>query len=100
MKTYDTLSEAVNDLQQNGYGLNFNLAGDCLHCAEYNLKLHPDDFHIDNIYRFEGMNDPGDSNIVYAISSVKYKAKGIFVSAYGAYDEGLSAPLLSKLAYR
>ena len=99
MISYDTLSEAVNDLQNRGYSLNFNLANDALHCAERNINLHPEDFHIDEVHRFEGNTDPGDENVVYAISSKKYHSKGIWVSAFGTYDDGLSAEMLSKLQY-
>ena len=33
MKNYDTLSEAINDLQGNGYTYDFNLKPECLECA-------------------------------------------------------------------
>ena len=100
MKTYDTLSEAVNDLQKRGYTLDFNLIEAGVHCAEQKIHIHPEHFHIDEVYRFEGITDPGDENIIYAIASKKYQLKGILVSAFGTYDDGLSAVMLSKLQYR
>jgi|GEM_PF-6289864 hypothetical protein len=33
MKNYDTLSEAINDLQANEYPYDFNLTPECLECA-------------------------------------------------------------------
>jgi hypothetical protein len=37
MKSYNTLTEAINDLSRQGYTYNFNLKHDCLECAENQL---------------------------------------------------------------
>ncbi len=42
----------------------------------------PTDVMIVNFYRFEGMSDPGDSNILYEISTNDGK-QGILVTPYG-----------------
>ena len=97
MKTYDTLSEAVNDLVKRGYISNFNIKKDSLTCIENEINLHPDDFEIDEVHRFEGNTDPGDENVLYAISSVKYKMKGLLVNAFGMYSDSFSAELIEKL---
>ncbi len=100
MQSYPTLSLAINDLIHRGYTYNFNLRPDCLECAENQLSVHPDDFDIDEIHRFEGMTDPGDSNILYAISSLKYGLKGLLVSAYGVYADTYSTEMMAKLELR
>ena len=97
MKTYDTLSEAVNDLVKRGYISNFNIKKDSLTCIENEINLHPDDFEIDEVHRFEGDTDPGDENVLYAISSVKYQMKGLLVNAFGMYSDSFSAELIEKL---
>src|SRR5688572_19114591 len=97
MKTYRTLSEAVNSLIKQGYTYDFNLKTDCLECRENNQILRPSEFEIDEIHRFEGMNDPGDSNILYAISSRDHQLKGLLVNAYGVYSDSFSAEMVSKL---
>lgn len=91
------MSEAVNDLQKRGYTHDFNIEGGCLVCAGPPQRLEPDEFEIDEVYRFEGDTDPGDANIVYAISSTKSGIKGILVNAYGIYADSLSAELVEKL---
>ena len=96
MEIYKTLSEAVNDLVKKGYTYNFNLKNDCIQCAENNMTLQPDEFDIDEVYRFEGMNDPGDSSILYAISS-HHGLKGLLVNAYGVYDDSAASDLVKKL---
>jgi hypothetical protein len=46
---------------------------------------------ITEYYRFEGMSDPEDSSVIYALES-KDGHKGIIIDAYGAYsDEHISA---------
>ncbi|MEP7167996.1 MAG: phosphoribosylpyrophosphate synthetase [Bacteroidota bacterium] len=97
MYNYDTVTEAVNDLSKRGYTYNFNLSDDCIECKTHDVNLKPDEFHIDEIHRFEGNTDPADETIVYAISSVKHKLKGILVNAFGVYSDSVSNELIAKL---
>lgn len=97
MKAYETLSEAVNDLQKRGYTHDFNIEGGCLRCAGLPQPLQPEDFEIDAVYRFEGETDPGDENILYAISAKNSGIKGLLVNAYGPYGDALSNELVAKL---
>jgi len=96
MYSYDTLSEALNDLVKRGYTHNFNLECDCIVCKSIDLKLNPEEFEITEYYRFEGESDPDDSEIVYAITS-KEGVKGTLVNGYGIYSDDISNELLSKL---
>ena len=97
MLTYETLSAATDALQARGYTLNFNLNGDHLHCAEHRIQLYPADFHIDEVYRFEGNTDPADEAVVYAVSSEKHQLKGVLVDGYGASADAASADIIAKL---
>lgn len=97
MRDYGTMVEALNDLKQRGFTLDFNLAKDALHNSTQNITLHPSDFEISELYRFEGPSDPADNAIVYAINSNKYHIKGVFVNAYGMYSDDISEDLLKKL---
>ncbi|WP_128543007.1 phosphoribosylpyrophosphate synthetase [Larkinella soli] len=96
MESYDTLVEALNDLKQKGYTYDFNLAQDCLVCHSPNLRLQPDDFEIVETYRFEGMSNPDDNSILYAIAS-KDGLKGTLVNAYGTYADEISDEMVEKL---
>lgn len=97
MRTYETMSQAITDLQKRGYEHDFNLADDTLECKMKNKRLRADEFEIDEVYRFEGETDPGDSNVVYAISSNDHDIKGILVNAYGVYADSASDEIVSKL---
>ena len=96
MKSYDTLSEAVNDLVQRGYTYDFNLKPNCLECASLKIEIRPEDFKVDHMYRFEGMSSTDDNSVLYAISS-KNEIKGLLVDAYGVYSESLSESMIQKL---
>lgn len=94
-ENYDTLSEAIQGLRREGYTEDFNLKPHCLMCPSSKLELHPEEFHVDAFYRFEGMSNPDDNSILYAISGEGIK--GILVDAYGAYSDNLTEPMISKL---
>lgn len=96
MRNYDTLSEAINDLQIRGYTYDFNLEPDCIKCASLELEIHPEEFEVDELHRFEGMSSTDDNSILYAISS-KNGVKGILVDAYGVYAENISEEMRKKL---
>jgi hypothetical protein len=96
MESYPTLSEALNGLKSKGYTYDFNLATENLECKELNLRLHPEDFVIDEVYRFEGASNPDDNSIVYAISS-KDGLKGTLVNAYGVYADSMTDDMIAKL---
>lgn len=96
MKTYDTLSEAINNLQQRGYTYDFNLKPECLECASLKIEIQPEDFEVDQTHRFEGMSSTDDNSVLYAISS-KNGVKGLLVDAYGVYAENISELMRKKL---
>ena len=92
-QSYDTVTEAVNDLQKRGFITNFSLLAEkeCLVCHHTSLRLSPEEFEIEEIYRFEGMTDPGDEMIVMAISSKIHNVKGLVVNGFGTYSDSLTA---------
>ena len=96
MENYSTLSQAIEGLRLEGYTEDFNLQGHCIECKALDLQLFPQDFTIDKYYRFEGMSDPGDNSIVYAISAVTGE-KGVLVDAYGMYSENMTPEMIRKL---
>lgn len=95
MYTYDSLSEAMADLKRRGYTEDFSLTPDCLECSTKELRLHPENFEVDEFYRFEGDSNPDDNSVIYAISSVTLK--GILVDAYGMYSENITPAMAAKL---
>ena len=99
MTTYDTVSEAANDLKKRGYTLDFNLEADHIICPEATVSLAPSEFEITEVYRFEGNSDPGDEAVVYAIES-KHGQKGILVDGFGISADSVSGEMIEKLKIR
>jgi len=96
MYVYDTLLDALEGLTKRGYTQDFDLVPDGLKCQGSDLQLHPEDFNIDEFYRFEGASDPDENSIIFAISSTT-GLKGTLIDAYGVYSDMLSPEMISKL---
>lgn len=97
MTSYDTVTDAINGLRNRGYTVDFNLAQDCIKCDKLNLALKPSDFHITEVYRFEGDSDPADEAVVYAIESTTGE-KGILVNGFGPSSDSLEDAMIAKLS--
>lgn len=97
---YETVSEAISGLQKQGYIIDFAIEAqkECLICNKTGVELSPDEFEIDQYYRFDGDTDPGDEMIVFAISSTKNDLKGIVVNAFGMYADSTSSAIVKKLS--
>lgn len=96
MKSYDTLSEAINGLRSEGYVNDFNLHPEWIECPPLNLKMKPQQFTVEQVHRFEGMSSTDDNSVLYAIAG-ESGVKGVLVDAYGAYAESLSSDMVEKL---
>jgi len=97
MKTYDTLSEAIFSLKNQGYTNDFNLHPEWIECPPLKLRLAPEEFHVDQVHRFEGMTSSSDdSAILFAVTSSS-GLKGLLVDAYGPYADSLSPIMVQKL---
>lgn len=96
MKMFETLSEAMEDLKKRGYTYDFLLKYDVLECETLDLRLTASEFHVDEVHRFEGLNDPDDSSILFAVRS-NNGLKGLIVDAYGAYTDSLHADMIKRL---
>jgi hypothetical protein len=91
---YATVSEALEQLRQQGFTVDFNLEKNNIACNSG--KFMPDEFVVKDVYRYEGNSDPADEATVYAIESTS-GLKGVLVTGYGASDEDISPLVLQKL---
>jgi hypothetical protein len=97
MKDYETLVDAMVDLKERGYTSDFEAQSFCLYCGDLDIRLNPEEFHVDEVHRLEGEDSsPDDSSIVFAITS-STGVKGTLVDSYGPYAENLSYDMVQKL---
>lgn len=96
MRSYDTLTEAISDLRKRGYDRDFNRRDAWLECMSLDKNFLPHQFHVDEVYRFEGMSNPSDNAVLYAIRA-DAEHKGLLVDAYGAYSGQLTPEMIAKL---
>jgi len=97
MENYETLSEAINKLKEQGYTEDFNLMENCIECRNENFKIFHDEFYVDKFFRFEDETNPSDQSILYAISSEKHHVKGLLVNGYGIYSDTIANEMMEKL---
>lgn len=96
--SFDTVTEALFWLSEQGFTKDFNIAEDCIVFNNGEQSLSPNEFNIEYYFRFEGDTDPGDEDIVYGISSAKNDIKGVLMSAFGMYADSMSVEMIRKLA--
>lgn len=98
----DTMIEKLEELKEKGYTYDFNLTAHSLELHKddgIRLTLSPEDFNIVEFFRFEGMSNPSDTSILYAIESSD-GLKGTLVSSYGVYADAMSNDMIKKLDTR
>ncbi|WP_235894367.1 phosphoribosylpyrophosphate synthetase [Flavobacterium zepuense] len=74
--SFDTVTETLTWLRNEGFTRDFNLAYEYLEFNRGANAMAPEDFHIEWVFRFEGDTDPGDEEIIYGITSTKFNVKG------------------------
>ncbi|PYN31971.1 MAG: phosphoribosylpyrophosphate synthetase [Candidatus Rokuibacteriota bacterium] len=82
----DTLTHVVDELTRRGYKEHFRVADGRLHAIGTGQRFAPEGVVIRGYYRFEGVSDPDDMAIVYAIET-RSGVRGILVDAFGVYSD-------------
>jgi hypothetical protein len=73
-------------LERQGYTDQYRVEKDKLVNLTKNKKYKPSEVNAVNFYRFEGITDPDDMSILYAIETSD-GAKGTLMDAYGMYSD-------------
>ncbi|HTG65618.1 MAG TPA: hypothetical protein VL859_04505 [Flavobacterium sp.] len=73
---YDSVSKALDELNENGFNYDFNQHED-------DILKNPENYEIRHIYRYEGESNPDDEAIVFGIQSKSGK-KGVYVAGFAA----------------
>ncbi len=96
MNEKTTLSQRMNELKEKGYTFDFNLEDDRIIDKSIDTSYLPDDLNVDKVYRFEGMSNPSDNSILYAITTSNGR-KGVLVDGFGVTGGQVSKELREKL---
>ncbi|GAA0873188.1 hypothetical protein GCM10009117_23350 [Gangjinia marincola] len=94
-----TLSGKMNELKKQGYTLEFDIKDNAIHTVDKSHTFAADEFTIDHVYRFEGLANPADNSILYAVTTTTDK-KGLIIGPYGTYGEEVGDKIIQKLKER
>lgn len=89
--------DIYDQLFEMGFVNRLQLCGKNLRCVESEQEYQPEEFTLCASFRFEGMSDPDDSNIIYALEA-KDGTRGVIADAFGAYSCPRLARFLDKVA--
>lgn len=83
---YPTLWCAIDDLATAGFTEHFGVSGHALRAFDSGRIFSAGQVVIREFHRFEGVSDPDDMSIVYAIEG-QGGVRGTLVDAFGAYSD-------------
>ena len=83
---HQTLAGAIDELARRGFTESFSVVGNRLRVVETQKTFRPEDVVVREYRRFEGVSDPDDMAIVYAIET-EGRIRGTLVDAYGVYSD-------------
>ena len=76
----------MTNLEKHGYNEQFRVQHKLLESVTTGKTYKCEDLKAVNFYRFEGISDPDDMSILYAIETCD-GAKGTLTDAYGSYSD-------------
>lgn len=99
MHKYDTLAYATESLMNRGYNINFNVNNKGKLSNSKDLEFEPSEVILMEIHRFEGMSNPADNSILYAVET-RTGEKGIVIDSYGADGSKITSDFMNKVEQR
>lgn len=93
---YSTLAEAIEELKKRGYNANFSVNKNGMLEAAKGQTFHAAEVKLAEFHRFEGMTDPGDSTILYALET-QSGLKGTLADSYGADASEITSAFMKKV---
>lgn len=89
----------LDDLGRRGFTDEFRVVDGRLRVLRTGEILRPENLVVREIYRFEGVSDPGDMAIIYAIESTT-GVRGALVDAFGVYSDPAKTAALAGVPIR
>jgi hypothetical protein len=93
---YMTMTEALKGLRSRGFTTNFAFLHHAFCAVESGKTFKPEELTIREHHRFEGISDPDDESVVYAVETHD-GLRGTIVDAYGIYANSELEAFLEKV---
>ena len=94
-----TLAAVLDDVQERGFTEHFTPGDGELHAVESGKTFRPDQMVIAEYHRFEGVSDPDDMSILYALEA-RSGIRGTLVDAFGVYSDPRVGALMRDVPLR
>lgn len=94
--TYSSEAPAIASLARNGFVDEFTVDGSMLRLRGTGRRFRPEDLRIRDHFRFEGISDPDDMSVIYALEAGD-GTRGILVDAFGAYADPNITALVDRI---
>jgi hypothetical protein len=92
-----TLAGTIDDLDRLGFTEHFGVVADSLRGFGSRATFRPDELEVRDYFRFEGVSDPDDMAILYAIES-RSGIRGTLVDAFGVYSDPAVSAFMERVA--
>lgn len=96
---YSTLASAIDALASSGFIEHFGVSGAALRSFDSGRTFSAGEVVIREYHRFEGVSDPDDMSIVYAIEG-QGGVRGTLVDAFGVYSDPAVSAFLQSVPIR
>lgn len=79
-----SMTETIQELRNRGFTTNFEFLNQAFRDVDSKRTFRADELTIVEHHRFEGVSDPEDMSVLYAIETTD-GTKGIIADAFGTY---------------
>lgn len=96
---YSTLVAAITELQKRGFTHNFRVNENCQLEEQKGKCYLPTQVELVEFHRFDGMTNPSDDSILYAVKTSS-GLKGMVVDSYGYNGSEITSRFMNEVAQR
>lgn len=98
-KSYSSMTEAVRSLKARGFTADFEYVNGAFRVLGSERVFRGNELSIVEHHRFEGVSDPDDMSVVYAIEASD-GTRGTIVDAFGVYANPDLGAALQRIAMK
>lgn len=96
---YSTLSTAINELGKRGFTHNFSVNKNGQLEGQKGICFSPTEVDLVEFHRFDGMTNPSDDSILYAVKTTS-GLKGTVVDSYGHDGSEVTSRFMNRAAQK